>query len=70
MIGDVVGRGVKAASAMGQLRNAVRAYLLEGYGPAPTLDRVNRLLDTLGGGFATISLLVVDTGGGGWPALA
>jgi len=64
VIGDVVGRGVKAASAMGQLRNAVRAYLLEGYGPAPTLERVNRLLDTLGGGFATISLLVVDTGSG------
>ena len=64
VIGDVVGRGVKAASAMGQLRNAVRAYLLEGYGPAPTLERVNRLLDTLGGGFATISLLVVDTAGG------
>ena len=37
VIGDVVGRGVKAASAMGQLRNATRAYLLEGYGPAATL---------------------------------
>ena len=60
VIGDVVGRGVKAASAMGQLRNAVRAYLLEGYGPAQTLARVNRLLDTLGGGFATLACLFVD----------
>jgi len=60
VIGDVVGRGVKAASAMGQLRNAVRAYLLEGYGPAQTLARVNRLLDSLGGGFATLVCLVVD----------
>ena len=60
VIGDVVGRGVKAASSMGQLRNAVRAYLLEGYGPAQTLARVNRLLDSLGGGFATLACLVVD----------
>jgi serine phosphatase RsbU (regulator of sigma subunit)/anti-sigma regulatory factor (Ser/Thr protein kinase) len=61
VIGDVVGRGVRAASSMGQLRNAVRAYLLEGYGPAQTLARVNRLLDTLGGGFATLACLCVDT---------
>jgi signal transduction histidine kinase/serine phosphatase RsbU (regulator of sigma subunit)/CheY-like chemotaxis protein len=60
VIGDVVGRGVKAASAMGQLRNATRAYLLEGYGPAETLTRVNRLLETLGGGFATLLCAVVD----------
>ena len=60
VIGDVVGRGVKAASAMGQLRNAVRAFLLEGYGPAQTLARVNRLLDSLGGGFATLACLSVD----------
>src|SRR6185503_10444598 len=64
VIGDVVGRGVKAASAMGQLRNAVRAYLLEGYGPAQTLARVNRLLETLGGGFATLACLCVDTATG------
>jgi signal transduction histidine kinase/serine phosphatase RsbU (regulator of sigma subunit)/DNA-binding response OmpR family regulator/anti-sigma regulatory factor (Ser/Thr protein kinase) len=64
VIGDVVGRGVRAASAMGQLRNAVRAYLLEGYGPAQTLARVNHLLDTLGGGFATLACLCVDTATG------
>jgi signal transduction histidine kinase/serine phosphatase RsbU (regulator of sigma subunit)/DNA-binding response OmpR family regulator len=64
VIGDVVGRGVRAASAMGQLRNAVRAYLLEGYGPAETLARVNRLLETLGGGFATLACLCVDTESG------
>jgi anti-sigma regulatory factor (Ser/Thr protein kinase) len=55
---------VRAASSMGQLRNAVRAYLLEGYGPAQTLERVNRLLDTLGGGFATLTCLCVDTATG------
>ena len=46
---------------MGQLRNAVRAYLLEGYGPAQTLARVNRLLERSGGGFATLVCLFVDT---------
>ena len=60
VIGDVVGKGVKAASSMGQLRNAVRAYLLEGYGPAETLVRVNRLVDTLGGSFATLLIVLVE----------
>jgi signal transduction histidine kinase/serine phosphatase RsbU (regulator of sigma subunit)/CheY-like chemotaxis protein len=64
VIGDVVGRGVKAASMMGQLRNAVRAYVLEGYGPADTLTRVNRLVETLGGGFATVFCALVDLGSG------
>jgi signal transduction histidine kinase/serine phosphatase RsbU (regulator of sigma subunit)/DNA-binding response OmpR family regulator len=64
VIGDVVGRGVKAASAMGQLRHAVRAYLLEGFGPAQTLERVNGLLESLGGGFATLACLLVDTATG------
>ena len=31
VIGDVVGKGVRAAAAMGQLRNALRAYVLEGF---------------------------------------
>ena len=29
VMGDVVGRGVPAASLMGQIRNALRAYALE-----------------------------------------
>src|SRR6185369_16240917 len=33
-VGDVAGHGIRAASVMGQLRNALRAYALEGYGPA------------------------------------
>ena len=33
VIGDVVGKGVQAAAAMGQLRNALRAYMLEGFDP-------------------------------------
>ena len=43
-VGDVVGRGVAAASLMAQLRTALRAYAFEGHGPAEVMDRVNNLL--------------------------
>jgi len=41
-IGDVVGRGLRAAAAMGQLRNGLRAIALEMRGPAATLEALNR----------------------------
>jgi anti-sigma regulatory factor (Ser/Thr protein kinase) len=47
VIGDVVGKGVAAAAAMGQLRNALRAYLLEGFDPGEALTRLNRLVGTV-----------------------
>jgi anti-sigma regulatory factor (Ser/Thr protein kinase) len=43
-LGDVVGRGEGAASLMGQLRNAARAYAFEGRSPAEVMDHVNSLL--------------------------
>ncbi|HKP89512.1 MAG TPA: SpoIIE family protein phosphatase, partial [Thermoleophilaceae bacterium] len=43
VIGDVAGRGVRAASTMGQLRTAARAYALEGHSPAAILAGVNRV---------------------------
>lgn len=46
-IGDVAGHGVPAASAMGQMRMALRAYALEGLSPAGALSRLNRLLNEL-----------------------
>ena len=45
-MGDVVGRGIGAASLMGQLRNALRAYALEGQPPGEILARLNRMLDS------------------------
>ncbi|WP_243420578.1 SpoIIE family protein phosphatase, partial [Micromonospora globispora] len=55
VIGDVVGKGVRAAAAMGQLRNALRAYVLEGFDPGQALTRLNRLVgSTEGGSFATV----------------
>jgi GAF domain-containing protein/anti-sigma regulatory factor (Ser/Thr protein kinase) len=60
-VGDVVGRGIRAAAIMGQLRNGLRAYALEGYTPAEALHRLNRLADELGGGpFATACVAVLD----------
>ena len=44
VIGDVAGRGVDAAAMMGQLRSALRAYILEGATPAEALERLNRFM--------------------------
>jgi anti-anti-sigma factor len=43
-IGDVVGRGLAAAAAMGQLRTALRAYAIETDSPAAVLQRLSRLV--------------------------
>ncbi|GAA4591817.1 signal transduction histidine kinase/DNA-binding response OmpR family regulator [Actinoplanes octamycinicus] len=61
VIGDVVGKGVQAAATMGQLRNALRAYVLEGFDCGPALSRLNRLVDTLGRRqFATVLVARFD----------
>jgi serine phosphatase RsbU (regulator of sigma subunit) len=43
-VGDVSGHGLAAGAAMGQLRNAVRAYALDGRTPGDLLTRLNKLL--------------------------
>jgi GAF domain-containing protein/anti-sigma regulatory factor (Ser/Thr protein kinase) len=43
-MGDVVGRGERAASLMGQLRSSVRAYALDGKAPVDVMDSINSLL--------------------------
>ncbi|MEV4655602.1 SpoIIE family protein phosphatase [Micromonospora sp. NPDC049301] len=62
VIGDVVGKGVRAAAAMGQLRNALRAYVLEGFDPGESLTRLNRLVgSTEGRSFATVVCLLFSS---------
>jgi GAF domain-containing protein/anti-sigma regulatory factor (Ser/Thr protein kinase) len=61
VVGDVVGKGVLAAAAMAQLRNALRVYATEGLKPSTVLGRLNRLVDTTGPAFATVLYAVVDT---------
>jgi PAS domain S-box-containing protein len=53
-IGDVQGRGLVAASVMGQLRSAVRAYGLEDHEPKDVVARADRVVASLEEGpFAT-----------------
>lgn len=43
-VGDVMGHGVEAAAAMGQLRSVLRSYAFEGSSPGTVLDRMDRLV--------------------------
>lgn len=47
VVGDVVGRGIEAASAMGQLRSAVRALAAARLGPAEILQRLDDFVETV-----------------------
>ena len=61
VIGDVVGHDVRAASTMGQVRNALRAFVIDGsLDPAQAMARTDRLMDRLGLSLATGVLVVVD----------
>lgn len=65
VVGDVVGHGLRAATMMGQLRNAFRAYALVETSPAQTLVRLNRLLAKDGRDLMATALCVAidrDTG--------
>ncbi len=44
VVGDVVGRGLEAATAMGQLRSAARALALTDLGPERVLDGLDRFV--------------------------
>ena len=49
VVGDVAGRGVRAASLMGQLRAAVRAYARLDLPPAEVLELLDAIVFELGG---------------------
>ena len=57
MIGDVAGHGTEAASVMGQVRMAVRAFSLEGHAPAVVVGRVHQLLRSLYEGEQMVTML-------------
>src|SRR3954466_7761998 len=58
-IGDVAGHGLRAAALMGQLRNPLRAYAIEGPPPAVVVDRLNRLVRDLEQGWMATLLYMV-----------
>jgi anti-sigma regulatory factor (Ser/Thr protein kinase)/putative methionine-R-sulfoxide reductase with GAF domain len=61
-IGDVVGHGIAAATLMGQVRFALRAYALEGHRPGRTLELVDRYVQTMREHpMATAAYAVFDT---------
>jgi PAS domain S-box-containing protein len=59
-MGDVVGKGVRAAASMAQVRNALRVYALEGLRPSSVLTRLNHVAESTGTSFATLLYMLVD----------
>ncbi|MCX4751046.1 SpoIIE family protein phosphatase [Kitasatospora sp. NBC_01287] len=53
VVGDCVGRGLKAATVMGQLRSACRALLLQDTSPARTLTALDRFAADIPGAICT-----------------
>ncbi|MBW5420377.1 SpoIIE family protein phosphatase [Streptomyces sp. BG9H] len=53
VVGDCVGRGLEAASVMGQLRSACRALLLQDAGPSRTLAALDRFAAGIPGALCT-----------------
>ncbi|MCU1373160.1 MAG: hypothetical protein JWO68_446 [Actinomycetia bacterium] len=60
-IGDIMGRGARAAAVMGQLRTALRAYALQDLPPAVVMRSIDRILQDVGDdAMATAAFLVLD----------
>lgn len=65
VVGDVVGRGLGAASAMGQLRSAVRAVAGPDVGPARLLARLDRFVEQVeAASMATVAYAELDLANG------
>jgi PAS domain S-box-containing protein len=61
VVGDVAGRGIGAASTMGQLRSAVRSYALLESDPAELLKRLNHFQFSMAwDDMATVLLAMID----------
>jgi serine phosphatase RsbU (regulator of sigma subunit)/anti-sigma regulatory factor (Ser/Thr protein kinase) len=58
VIGDVMGRGIRAAAVMGQLRTAVRAYAVMDLAPGQIMHLLNRLVCTMPASAASSSAAV------------
>lgn len=61
VVGDVCGRGLRAATTMAALRFATRAFIAEGDGPRQVIEKLGRLQDFEGGEqFATVLIGQID----------
>ncbi|HEX5936127.1 MAG TPA: MASE1 domain-containing protein [Actinomycetota bacterium] len=68
VIGDVAGHGSEAASVMGQVRMAVRAFSLEGHPPAIVVGLVHDLIRSLYDGEQMVTMLFVTVEPTTWEA--
>jgi serine phosphatase RsbU (regulator of sigma subunit)/anti-sigma regulatory factor (Ser/Thr protein kinase) len=60
-IGDVVGRGLEAATLMSRIKVALEAYAFEGHEPAVVIERLHELVEGRGTeAIATVLYLVLD----------
>ncbi|WP_326822693.1 SpoIIE family protein phosphatase [Streptosporangium sp. NBC_01756] len=66
VVGDVMGKGVKAAAGMGRIRNAIRALALTDPPPAAVLAGLDRVFENIEGEeqITTLAYLVVEPGTG------
>jgi serine/threonine-protein kinase RsbW len=65
VVGDVVGRGIRAASAMGQLRSGIRALAGADLGPARLIERLDTFVEQIETAkWATLAYAEVDLDGG------
>ena len=64
VMGDVSGRGLRAAAVMASLRYAIHAYAAQGDSPTAILTKLSKLLDVeRDGGFATVLCAAIDIPG-------
>jgi serine phosphatase RsbU (regulator of sigma subunit)/anti-sigma regulatory factor (Ser/Thr protein kinase) len=68
VIGDVAGHGSEAASVMGQVRMAVRAFSLEGHPPGVIVGLVHDLIRSLYEGQQMVTMLFVAVDLSTWEA--
>ncbi|PPK63084.1 fused response regulator/phosphatase [Actinokineospora auranticolor] len=60
-IGDVTGHSIEAATIMGEVRHALRAYAIEGHGPDLIVERLNAMLRRFHPeGLTTLCVLLLD----------
>ncbi|HYF27460.1 MAG TPA: SpoIIE family protein phosphatase [Baekduia sp.] len=57
-IGDVAGKGLRAASVMGQVRSALHAYAIVDPAPAWVLERLDRFVSSIGGMTTALCVLL------------
>jgi GAF domain-containing protein/anti-sigma regulatory factor (Ser/Thr protein kinase) len=61
VVGDVVGKGVRAAATMAQLRNGMRAITLDAISPGESVTKLNRLVsEYTDSPFATMAYVCLD----------